>query len=237
MNKQRKRALEDKLFRVAGVPLVNGILRALALTVRFTWSNREQFDAALASRRPVIFAFWHEDLIGVVMTYLKVHPGPVAVMVSRSRDGEKLAQVIRRVGSEPVRASSSRGAVAGVVELCRYLRRDHPRWGRPMPGIAALALDGPRGPRRVAKPGAALIACKTGALVVPIAFAHRRQTVFGSWDRTRLPWPFSRSRVAAGKVLDAADWAGDDAAFSEQLATRLQALHAELERTALQKAD
>lgn len=55
----------------------------------------------------------------------------------------------------------------------------------------ALALDGPRGPAGVEKPGAAALA---GAERVVVVFgeANAPGLRFSSWDRTLLPWPFAR---------------------------------------------
>ena len=137
-------------------------------------------------------------------------------MVSRSRDGSRLARVIGRLGMTAVRASSSRGAVRGFLQMHRWLTRPG--------GRAAMALDGPRGPRHQAKPGIAMLARKSGAWVVPIEFTHTRRIVFNSWDRTRLPLPFGHTRVVFGEPIDAAEWGDDDTANAAQIQRALLVL-------------
>jgi lysophospholipid acyltransferase (LPLAT)-like uncharacterized protein len=181
----------DRLFGLILAPLIALLFRLLAWTLRVRLVGREHLETAMASGRPVIFAFWHEHLIASAFFYFRtfraLFPGArAAVLVSRSRDGQKLAEVISRLGMEPIRGSSSRGAVGALIELARWLRLGVGGPGR----VAALALDGPHGPRRVAKPGIALLARKTGAIILPVSFEFSRQWVFRSWDRTRLakPW-------------------------------------------------
>lgn len=61
------------------------------------------------------------------------------------------------------------------------------------------------------KPGAALLARRARAMVVVLGFDPRPRITFNSWDRTRLPWPFSRFIVRAA-LLDTRDWGEDDTA-------------------------
>jgi len=78
----------DRLFRRVRAPLIAGYIRALAATQRLRIEGMEHFDAAKASGRPIVFAFWHEDLLNIEIVNLRFGPkGRVAVMISRSRDG------------------------------------------------------------------------------------------------------------------------------------------------------
>lgn len=119
---------------------------------------------------------------------------PVVALVSRSRDGELLARTLARVGLAVARGSSSRGGAEGLLAIVRRLRRG---------GVdAAFAVDGPRGPAGVVRPGALAAARAAGALVVPIACAARPVFVFArSWDAFELPWPFARVVVVLGAPL------------------------------------
>ena len=57
----------------------------------------------------------------------------------------------------------------------------------------ALTIDGPGGPRYVAKPGAVILARRTGKPIsvfhIGVKWGH---TFTKSWDAFRLPFPFSR---------------------------------------------
>jgi lysophospholipid acyltransferase (LPLAT)-like uncharacterized protein len=219
----------DWFYSLVLAPLAALLVRLLARTLRVRFVGRDRLDVALAARRPVIFAFWHENLFASAVLHMRVNwrrPGGkrVAVMVSHSRDGQKLAEVISRLGLEPIRGSSSLGAVAGLVELAHWLRRADDGRSR----FVALAMDGPRGPRHVAKPGVALLARQAGALVLPVSFELSRQWVFRSWDRARLAKPWATLECRFWAPVDPAAW---EDLGPEAQARRLEAMLSETEPT------
>lgn len=210
----------DRIFRWLVAPLIVLAVRVLTRAIRFRMDGTVYYDQALSSGRPVIFAFWHEDLVSIAVSHLRKRPGPVAVMVSRSRDGERLSAIIRHLYLTPVRASSSRGAVQGSLEMHRWLT------GQPGgPAIAAIALDGPRGPRRQAKPGVLRLAAMSDAIILPTGFAYSNAVTFGSWDRTRLLKPFSRLAMNVGEPIDPRQWTDTPEAFAGEITRRIDALH------------
>ncbi len=117
------------------------------------------------------------------------------VLVSHSRDGDMQAAALSSLGFEVVRGSSSRGGARALASLVRKLRQ--PRTD------AVFAVDGPRGPYGVVKPGALLAAKRAGACVVPAGAAARRSVVLDrAWDRFVLPWPFTRVDIVLGPPVD-----------------------------------
>ena len=62
--------------------------------------------------------------------------------------------------------------------------------------------DGPHGPRRRARPGAALTAAATGIPLVPLRFEAKRCWNLGGWDQKQLPIPFvSRWTLTVGAPI------------------------------------
>lgn len=114
-------------------------------------------------------------------------------LISRSNDGEYLAEMLRRWGFVPVRGSSSRGGSAALRELIGYARA-----GRSI----AITPDGPRGPRQRLKPGVLVAAQLTGLPLVPVAAGASRGWWLGGWDRFLIPRPFARIRVAYGAPVE-----------------------------------
>lgn len=132
---------------------------------------------------PVLWAMWHGDFFPA----LQYNRGRgICVIVSRSGDGEILARLLESFGYRTVRGSTSRGGTRATIDLAREVNR-----GRD----AAVAIDGPRGPVLEAKPGVVLLAKMTGCPIVPLGMAYSRARQFGSWDRFRLPAPFSRALI------------------------------------------
>ena len=67
---------------------------------------------------------------------------------------------------------------------------------------AAFTLDGPRGPARVAQPGAVWLAKATGNPIVPFHIEASRHWTLRSWDRTQIPKPFSNVAIAIGEPIE-----------------------------------
>jgi len=130
--------------------------------------------------RPAIYCFWHRCVFAC--GYLFRGHG-IRVLTSRSYDGEYIARIIERLGFRAVRGSSSRGAVQSLRELQRELEHGE---------FVAFTIDGPRGPRYVAKPGPIHLARVTGAPIFCFYVAVERAWVLNSWDAFMIPKPFSR---------------------------------------------
>lgn len=153
-------------------------LRTLRVTV--------EVDPRLPSDRPWVLSFLHGKMWPLLAWKRR---GATAVMVSNSRDGELLAAALRVLGFAIVRGSSSRGGARALAGMTKQLRK----------GVdAAFAVDGPRGPSGLAKPGASMAARATGSVVVPMGAAVRNGKIFPSWDRFVLAWPFGRVAVVLG---------------------------------------
>jgi len=165
------------------------LIRALGATWRIAWIGVRERDRALAGGGRCIFALWHARLLPLIYT----HRGRgVVVLVSRHRDGEWIARVIERLGFATARGSSTRGGGVGARAMLLEGERGH---------LLAITPDGPRGPAERVKPGLVYLASRTGFPVLPVAAAARRAWVFDSWDRFRLPLPFTRVTVAYGAPI------------------------------------
>ncbi len=92
----------------------------------------------------------------------------VRVMSSDSFDGEYTGRIMQKFGFVKVRGSSSKGAVRALLGMRRALEEG---W------TAAFTIDGPKGPRYVAKPGPVSLSRSTGAPMVVFHIAHERAWV------------------------------------------------------------
>ncbi len=177
-------SFKKRLTIRAASGLLTGLIRLLGSTIRYEFEGREHLDAASRDGRLPIYAFWHDSI--ALATYA-FRGQNIVVMTSQSFDGEYIARSIQRFGYGTARGSSTRGGIGALIEMIRLMRNGYP---------AAFTIDGPKGPRHVAKPGAILLAKKTGHPIVPIAFVPSRSwSLVRSWDRTIAPKPFSRARV------------------------------------------
>jgi hypothetical protein len=105
-------------------------------------------------------------------------------MSSDSFDGEYTGRIIRKFGFVKVRGSSSRGAVRALLGMRKAVEEG---------ATVAFTIDGPKGPRYVAKPGPVVLARATGAPMVAFHIALENPWVLKTWDRSMIPRPFSRA--------------------------------------------
>ena len=161
-----------------------GLINLIGRTVRYEVEGLEYMENALRDGRVPIIAFWHEDI--VLATYYLRWRNIVAI-TSQSADGEYLTRCLQRFGFGAVRGSSTRGGVGALIELIHLMRQGQ---------SAVFAIDGPKGPPHIAKPGAVLLAKKTGHPLICLTFTPARFWTFSrSWDAMRVPKPFSRARL------------------------------------------
>ena len=190
------------------------LMASLGSTLRWRTEGLEHFDRIVASGRQPIMTFWHGRILPA--TYYFRRRG-IVVITSENFDGEWIAGIIERFGYGTARGSTSRGARKALLQLRRDMAAGKP---------AGFTLDGPRGPARVAQPGALWLAKTTGNPVLPFHLEAGRHWTLGSWDRTQIPKPFSTVAIAMGEpFIVAAD--ADDAVIEtarQSLEARLQAL-------------
>jgi lysophospholipid acyltransferase (LPLAT)-like uncharacterized protein len=162
------------------------LLRAVAGTWRTEVIGAERWLAVSESGRPFVLLCWHEALLPVIWHHR--HRG-ISAMISEAQDGEYLAGFVRSIGYGLVRGSSSRGASRALRGAIQALRAGQ---------SVGLTPDGPRGPRRVFKPGAVAAAGLSGATVLAVHAEAKPSWRAHSWDRTIVPVPFARVRLAYG---------------------------------------
>jgi lysophospholipid acyltransferase (LPLAT)-like uncharacterized protein len=177
-----------RLARAGGV-----VLRALAATWRVSFVNPQVVSDLRLRQQPFIYLLWHGTLLPLVWAHRNRN---VVAMISEHSDGEIIARIVHSIGYRTVRGSSSRGAARALLGACRVIEEG---------ACLAVTPDGPRGPAESVAPGAAMIAQRTGAPMVPVSLKASSAWRLKSWDRFMIPKPFARVQVAYGDpiVVDA----------------------------------
>ncbi len=138
-----------------------------------------------------IGALWHNRLLlfpFVLRRFLFNRHG--AALISASRDGELLADAIKRFDYDVVRGSSSRLGARAILQLSEMIASGHD---------VVITPDGPRGPAYELGPGIIFLAQKSGAAVLPVNMEYSSCWRIKSWDRFIIPRPFSKVRVIIGQ--------------------------------------
>ena len=188
------------------------VVRLIGWSLRWEVHGWEHWDAAQATGRRLVYTFWHSEIFAA--TWFWRQRG-IVVMSGYNFDARLTARVIGKHGYEIARGSASRGAARALVGMMRAIQRGHD---------TAFTIDGPRGPRYVAKPGAVMLSKATGAPVLCFHIRPARAWVFRrSWDRTEIPRPFSRVATFIAPPITVSKDA-DDAEQSRKLAEVQSAL-------------
>jgi lysophospholipid acyltransferase (LPLAT)-like uncharacterized protein len=193
---------------------VYSVIRILGPTLRYEvlgWQNAERVHS---SGKRCIWAFWHRIIIPIVWWH-RNHG--VVVMNTTAFDGQWTRKVIEWLGFGTAQGSSSRGGLRGLAVMARRLEE----------GVdCAFTIDGPRGPRYIAKPGPVMLARKTGCPVLVFHIGvNRGKTFEKTWDHFLLPAPFARAVILFAPPI----YVPPDA-NAELLETKHAEMQAELER-------
>ena len=200
-------------------PIIASVMRLLFSTCRLDIRGREHVDQVIDRYGHSLMAVWHES-------------GPIACWANRGRnyhalashsfDGELGVRVVRLFGIESVRGSSSKGGGEGLRQLQLATQQVE---------CVGLTLDGPSGPRRIAKPGIGILAARTQLPVIPLAVVPLRSKRLHSWDHHPIPLPFSKVICAFGEPIPPPASDSKDAVEQMRLAVeqRLNRLHEKIE--------
>ena len=163
---------------------VYSVIRMLGPTLRYEVLGWQHAERVYASKHQIIWAFWHRIIIPIVWWYRNKG---VVVMNTTAFDGQWTRKVIEWLGFGTAQGSSSRGGLRGLAVMARRLEE----------GVdCAFTIDGPRGPRYVAKPGPVMLARKTGCPIVVFHIGVERGKTFEqTWDHFLLPAPFARTMI------------------------------------------
>jgi lysophospholipid acyltransferase (LPLAT)-like uncharacterized protein len=165
------------------------ILRGLFLTLRPIHIQRN-FACSIHNRaQPALLAIWHGRLLYFIYLYRHLKG---TVLVSQSKDGELISQILAHFGVHATRGSSSRGGTQALLQMIKRIQDGY---------YGAFTPDGPRGPRHRVKAGIISAAQKTGAPILPVVYNAKWKRVLPSWDRFILPLPFSRIVVVYGEPV------------------------------------
>ena len=191
-----------------------GLFRAFLYRFIFLYSatfrvrvvNEKKWMEHLGKGGRVVLCTWHQQFFAAIRHFQSYRKFKPALMISKSSDGEIIADVAERCGWHAVRGSSSRDGGKALKEMIRHLSQF---------GLAAHIVDGPRGPAGIVKAGVIQLARAADAVIVPFHTSADRAWYFNSWDQFFLPKPFARVVIFFGEMIEPAS-AEDPTAFERQ---------------------
>ena len=189
------------------------IYRLLSITWRVELDEQTPFLEEIEEPRPVVIAHWHGNELALIHLVRRYR---IATLASQSRDGEIMSRILVSLGAATSRGSSSRGGMAGLrglVRLCRSNRHN-----------VSFAIDGPKGPLHIVKPGVFEFSRLMSAPIYAASVsADRVWRLHRSWNRAILPKPFARVHIRFVRVFDPISKSMDihDPTLADRLAQQL----------------
>ena len=173
--------------------LIAMIMRAVGLTLR--WRVKDCSGVMTTPfKGSLIIAVWHNQIFGATLFYGKfLGDRRATVLTSPSRDGDLLTAVMGQLGNDAIRGSSNKRPIAALREIVSFLRL---RAGRDI----VITPDGPRGPVYKLQAGLIKVSQWTEVPVLPLRLSYSNALTLKTWDKFRLPLPFSRVDVTLEKL-------------------------------------
>ena len=165
-------------------------LKLVFLTTRWTWVNKDKANPYFEAGS-LIVCFWHGNLAMIPFMNFWPHKH-ILSMVSGHGDGMMVARTFKRLGIDYTTGSTNRGGARAFLALLEALRSNN---------IAAIIPDGPRGPARELNVGVIQLSRHGQAPIMPLAYATSRFIQFKSWDKFKLPLPFSKGVFIYGDPI------------------------------------
>jgi lysophospholipid acyltransferase (LPLAT)-like uncharacterized protein len=195
--------------RLAAI-IVAAFLRLCIGTWRLRWKDS---PTGPDPKRPVIYCVWHNRIPLALacreFARNRWNDAGLAAMISASRDGGLLTNIVERFDVQPIRGSSSRRGPQALLEATTWLERNY---------SIVITPDGPRGPVYLIQDGIIQLAKVTGRAIVPVSTFSHWKIRLKSWDRLQIPLPFTRCDVNFGEAI----WVPRDASDEDLEKLRLK---------------
>ena len=152
-------------------------------------SLRISYTGAALRDNKAIFIFWHGKMLLGWWLFRNQNPG---AMISKSKDGELLSNLLISWGYKLYRGSSSSDGKLALEEIVKDIS-----------AIDKIVItpDGPRGPAKQFKNGVLSLALKTGIPIIPVKINLHSKKILSSWDGFEIPYPFSTCDVTFGEPV------------------------------------
>jgi lysophospholipid acyltransferase (LPLAT)-like uncharacterized protein len=178
------------------IPIIGWVvwatIRILGPTLQFEVLGGERVGRHYQPDQPPnVYAFWHRCIFAGTWYFRNRN---AILMNTTNFDGQWTRRVIERLGYGTAQGSSTRGGLRGLAVMAQRLEE----------GLdAAFTIDGPRGPRYIAKPGPVMLARRTGRPIVVFHIGlERAWTLKKTWDLFQIPKPFTRAILVIAPPIE-----------------------------------
>ena len=201
--------------------IIQIILNVSFKTSQIKIHGKEYLEDTNNSNNPILLCVWHGRLIYDVY-FFKNKNYNLWALISNHQDAEVLAKIMKRWKFNLIRGSSTRGWKHAIIEIQKKLQNTS--------SIIAITCDGPKGPEKIAKPGSVKLALKNNAKIITMTSTSSKFFEFNSWDKLRIPKPFSKIDIHFSPPLDIDEKQVDEMGESEYLTNFINQFELRIDR-------
>ncbi|MCH7722039.1 MAG: lysophospholipid acyltransferase family protein [Bacteroidetes bacterium] len=183
------RKVRQETLRFTGHLFLTNIVTALCKSLNIIKFNEDSVKELDKKNKKYILVFWHGTML--LPWYLHGNPG-FAALISKSKDGNLLAKILKSWKYEVVRGSSSSGGDVALGLMVKYARNDY---------SITITPDGPRGPYHKFKAGAVVTAKKSEVPLVLAGVGFKKKKILGNWDKFEVPFFFSKAKIVYSEPI------------------------------------
>jgi lysophospholipid acyltransferase (LPLAT)-like uncharacterized protein len=168
---------------------IQGFIFLTGVTAKISWFGKEIIDELIEKSQPFIICAWHHD---IYFSSWLLKDFELTALISSSKDGEYINQILSGFGFGAVRGSSTRGGIGAMKQLIRCLKDGN---------AVAITPDGPQGPIHKIQEGIVALAKMTGVPIIPWIYEASSCWKLNSWDSHKIPKPTTKIRSVFGQPL------------------------------------
>lgn len=175
--------LKQNILRSVGNVLIDKAVNILCRSLKIEIRNKENIEKLRRENKNFIIAFWHGTML---LPWFLHRNERIAALISKSKDGDLLAKLLRKWNYQVIRGSSSSGGDVALKIMIDYAKNNN---------SIAITPDGPRGPAKKIKAGAVVTAKRSGLPLVLIGTGYKRKRLLKNWDQFQVPAFFTRAKI------------------------------------------
>ena len=168
---------------------IQGFIFFTGVTAKISWVRKEIIDELMEKSQPFIICAWHHD---IYFSSWLLKDFELTALISSSKDGEYINQILSGFGFGSVRGSSTRGGIGAMKQLVRCLKDGN---------AVAITPDGPQGPIHKVQEGIVALAKITGVPIIPWRYEASSCWKLNSWDSHKIPKPITKIKSVFGQPL------------------------------------
>lgn len=156
-------------------------------TIKIQATNLAAEPCNITHGNNYIYAFWHGKTFLILPRYKNFKIGVLTLLDFKNLFYDRLCQSL---GYQTVPVVSNERA---AVSLKKLLEEGY---------HIALAVDGPKGPRGIIRPGATYLAAKMSKSVIAVKIKCEKSfRIKSRWDHYEIPYPFTKAWVISSQPI------------------------------------